>query len=283
MGVNNKVLVAVLCSFSLLLLFVIYLAVDTFVPVSDSSVQTTVAAPAETTTVPLVVQTTVSDDGQEHKDINSIPVAEMDNQQLLDLVTAAVNKTRSYQGQVTVNHIESFEANILECSGGSTVTSLVNTIVGIVTKPVDEILEFNGGFAVDTKDVQLPMLLPEHNAFTLTLDGVKSISGTMNGDNKVVFIEIIEEVVDEKSVPPVNASSLGFFDVSSYDTGILKIEYCQFDYTGSTMEIHIRPDGYVDYADYKMPMTVEGTGSGAGLRGTAKFEGYQQEVWKFNW
>ena len=283
MRVNNKVLAAILFSCSLLLLVVIYLAVDTFVPVPVSSMQTT-AQQVETTTVPLIVQTTVPDIIQNNiPDADTVQISEMSNQQLLDLVTDAVNKTRSYQGQVTVNHVESFEANILECSGGSAVASIVNTIVGIVTKPVDEILEFSGGKAVDSKDVELPMLLPEHNAFTLTLDGVKTISGTTNGENKVVFIEIIEEIVDEKTVPAVNASSLGFFDVSSYDTGVLKIEYCQFDYTGSTMEIHIRPDGYVDYANYKMPMTVEGTGSGAGMRGSAKFEGYQAEEWRFNW
>ena len=58
MRVNNKVLAAILFSCSLLLLVVIYLAVDTFVPVAVSSMQTT-AQQVETTTVPLIADALV--------------------------------------------------------------------------------------------------------------------------------------------------------------------------------------------------------------------------------
>lgn len=295
MRINNKILVAVLCSFTILLVFVCYLAVDTYLPVAQddtpvvnqsshditvppTSQQIIVQPPVENTT-----ESVVENEITTQSTPNVTSVSDMTDQQLLDVLTAAINKTRGYKDNVTVNHTESFEANILECSGGSVVKSVANTIVGMVTKPVDEVLSFSGGKATDSKDVVIPILLPQFDAFTLKLNGVKSISGSMNGSVTVIKVELVREVVDLFTVPEVNASALGYLDINTYDTSILEVGEATIDYTGSTLEIHIRPDGYVSYAKYKMPMIVDGSATGAGISGSAVFEGYQAEEWQFNW
>lgn len=295
MGINNKLLAAILGAFVILLVFVGYLAVDTFIPAvkEDNPVINQGNQSAVTTTLQQIIEQPVADNNttvpsvqnevttQSDTVVNS--VSSMTDQELLDYLTAAINKTRAFTGNVTVNHTESFEANILECTGGSVVKSIANTIVGMVTKPVDEVLSFNGGKATDSKDVVIPILLPQFDAFTLKLNGVKSISGSMNGNIAVIKVELVREVVDIFTVPEVNASALGFLDINTYDTSVLEVGEATIDYIGSTLEIHIRPDGYVSFAKYKMPMIVDGSASGAGISGSAVFEGYQAEEWLFNW
>lgn len=287
MKLNNKLLGAILFSFVALLVFVGYLAAGMFEAVRVEKPQTEVVQTTlpeqpqqmqETTTAAVLVP-----DSAETTTDGSIPVSAMNEQQLLDTLTQAVLKTRGYSGNLTVDHEESFEAEIIECSGGPVVVSVANTIVGMVTKPVDEILNFNGGKAVDSKDVELPILLPQYDNFTLKLDGVKSINGTMNGNNIVINVLLVEETAVLDTIPPVNASAMGYLNVNLYDTSMLTITAGKVDYIGSTMEIHIRPDGYVDYAEYVMPMHIEGAANGAGISGTAIFEGQQKEIWKFNW
>lgn len=290
MKVNNKFLGVILFLFTALLVFVIYLAAGMFESVKVESadnefVQTTlpqqIQPSFEITTVPLQVHE--QDSSSVPSDDSNQSVSDMTPQQLLDTLTQAINKTRSYTGNVTVNHTESFEAEIIECTGGSVAASVANTIVGMVTKPVDEVLNFSGGKALDSKEVELPILLPQYDDFTLQIDGIKSITGTMDGNNTVIKVLLVEETAVLDTIPPVNASAMGYLNVNLYDTSVLTITAGKVDYVGSTMEIHIRPDGYVGYARYVMPMHIEGAANGAGISGTAIFEGQQAETWKFNW
>lgn len=214
---------------------------------------------------------------------SAINVSGMTSQQLLDTLASAINKTKAYTGNVTVSHVESFEANVTECTGGSIVKSVANTIVGMVINPVDEVLSFSGGKATNSENEVVPILLPQKGSFTLNMNGVKSISGTMNGNEAVIRVNLVPEVVDLYTVPTANASAIGYLDINSYDTSILEITSAKINYVGSSFEVHIRPDGYVSYAKYEMPMNVEGSAKSGSISGSAVFDGQQTEIWQFNW
>lgn len=306
-------LISVLCSLIVLLVVVGCLAFNMYKPVaasknndiagvntittgaavqSDNGVQnqntadTTVGSQqgAETTNASTAQQNVSGEAVQNSENaVLNVPVSAMSDQQLLDTLTAAINKTKAYAGTVTVDHIESFEANVTECSGGTVVKSVANTIVGMVINPVEEVLAFSGGKATNSDDEVLPILLPEKGNFTLSMSGVKSISGSMNGNDIVIKVQIIQEQVDLYTVPAANASAIGYLDINSYDTSILEITSGKIDYVGSTMEVHIRPDGYVSYAEYAMPMNVEGSAKSGSISGSAVFDGQQSEIWQFNW
>lgn len=312
---NDKKLIAVLCSLIVLLIVVVGLAFSVYKPDTANKVEynisgttvssgentqqttrpnistgntTTVIQSADNTTNVIAQQnpanqqsSTASQTETETK--TAANVAAMTNQQLLDTLTAAVNKTKAYTGNVTVNHIESFEANVTECTGGSIVKSVANTIVGMVINPVDEVLSFSGGNATNSDGEILPILLPQNDNFALSIGNIKSISGAINGSDTVIKVQLVQESVDLYTVPAANASAIGYLDINSYDTSVLEITSATINYVGSSFEVHIRPDGYVSYAKYEMPMNVKGSAKSGSISGSAVFDGQQTEVWKFNW
>lgn len=214
---------------------------------------------------------------------STVNVSSMSNSELLDTLTVAVNKTKAYKGSFSVNHTESFTADVTECTGGSLVKSVANTIIGMVVKPVDEVLYFNNGSATDSEGETSYILLPQSGNFSLSLNGVSLITGLMNGNNSVIKVTLIPETVGLYDVPPVNASALGYLNVNNFDTSLLEITSATINYKGSTIEVHIKPDGYVSYAKFTLPMNAEGSAKAAGISGSAVFDGVQTEIWQFNW
>ncbi len=203
--------------------------------------------------------------------------------EILAKATEAVNKTKAYGNNVTVNHRESFDATVTECTGGTIVQSVANMMVGWVVKPVDETLNFANGKAVNSEGETVSLILPQKNGFNLSEDGVKSASVNVVNNEYVIKINIVEENVGMHDIPRHNASAVGYLDVASFDLSFLTIESAQINYKGSAVELHINSQGYVTYAEYHIPLLIKGSGNGAGISGSVTFDGEQTEVWSMNY
>lgn len=203
----------------------------------------------------------------------------MSGEQLLALLTDAVNKTKSYSGALTVRHVESFDANVTECTGGSLVAQVVNSLVGMVVKPTNETLSFSGGTAVNAEGETVTLLLPQEGNFRLTMSGIDSISAYPDGVNTVVNVTLIPESVGMHDTPTANAAGVGFLDVSSLDLSLIEVTKADIRYTGSTIKAVIAPNGYVTSAEYTIPLHVEGSAQAGPIGGSAVFDGKQTETW----
>lgn len=213
----------------------------------------------------------------------SVNASAMTKSEILTILTNAVNKTKAYTGAVTVKHVESFNANVTECTGGSLVVTAANALVGMVLDPTDETLSFSGGTAQNSEGETVTILLPQKGNFTLPMSGIKSISASANGNETVINVTLVEESVGMYDKPAYNAAGVGILDVSTLDLSILEITSADIVYTGSTIEAHIRPDGYISYAKYTIPMHIEGAAKSGVISGSAVFDGMQTETWQFNW
>lgn len=209
--------------------------------------------------------------------------ASLSQQQILDLLTEAVNKTKGYTGTVSVHHTESFSANVTQCTGGSLVAQIANKLIGLVVKPSDETLVFTGGTAVNAQGETVPILLPQKGQFRLTMSGIRSLSAASDGGNTVISVALVPESVGMYEVPAANSAGVGYLDVASLDLSILEVTGAAIDYTGSTIQAVIRPNGYVESVEYTIPLHVEGSAKSGLISGSAVFDGMQTEVWDFNW
>lgn len=253
-----------------------------------------------TTTVPFVENTTLAPDvnndiqtentttgtqtetpAPDAPAVNTDPTG-MSDAEILNMLATAVNKTKAYKDTLSVNHKETFDANVTECTGGSTVAGIANSVVSSIAAPSDEVLTFNGGTAVDSEGETVTILLPQKGEFRLTMDGIKSITATKSGDETIINITLVEETVDHTVFPTHNAAGVGYLDLSTLDLGVLSIDNATMKYPGSTIEAHIGPDGYVTYAQYTISMDVKVNTKGL-LKATVAFEGQQTETWDFNW
>ena len=203
--------------------------------------------------------------------------------QIIATARDAVNKTKAHKGNLKVNHTEGFTANVTECSGGPIVKSVVDLMIGMVVKPVDETLNFQNGKTVNSEGETIPILLPKKGNFTLSESGVKSASIQRSGNEYVIKIKLVEERVGMYDVPTHNAASVGYLDVANFDLSFMEIDSANIVYKGSSLELRINADGYVTYANYKIPLHIDGSAHKGSISGSASFEGEQTEVWKFNW
>lgn len=204
-------------------------------------------------------------------------------EQILSLAKDSVNKTKLYKNNLNVHHKESFEATVTECTGGSIVQSIANLMVGWVVKPVDETLSYSGGFAKNSEGETVPIILPKRNGFELTSKGVASASATRLGSQYVVRISLVPESVDINTVPVHNAGAIGYLDVGSFDISFMEVDSADITYRGSSVELHINSEGYVTYAAYKVPLTIEGSAHKGSISGSATFVGEQSEIWTLNY
>lgn len=212
----------------------------------------------------------------------SPPDTEMSDQQILDMLRDAVNKTKAYSSPLSVHHSESFQANVTDCTGGALVARVVNSLMGAVVKPVDEMLSFDGGTAVDSEGEQVTILLPQKGNFRLEMSGVSAISSSKEGENTVIRVELVPESVGIDQIPTANAAGVGFLDVSTIDISFLEVTKADIDYSGSTIKAVINPQGYVIKAEYVIPLHVEGAASAGAISGYATFDGSQAELWELN-
>lgn len=203
--------------------------------------------------------------------------------QIISKAADAVNKTKAYTGNLTVNHSEGFTADVKECTGGEIVKSIANLMIGWVVKPVDEVLSFQNGKAVNSEGETVPIILPKRNGFSLSKNGVTSATVQQTGNEYIIKINLIEESVGMYEVPTHNASAIGYLDVGSFDISFMEIDSADIVYKGSSIELRINADGFVTYANYKIPLYIKGSAHKGSISGSAVFEGVQTEEWKLNW
>ena len=203
--------------------------------------------------------------------------------QIISKARDCVNKTKAYTGGLTVNHSENFTADVTECTGGDVVKGVVNLMVGMVVKPVNETLTYQNGKAVNSEGETVPIILPKRGNFSLSESGVKSASVQLSGNEYVIRISLISESVGMYDVPTHNAASVGYLDVAGFDLSFMEIDSADIVYKGSSLELRINADGYVTYANYKIPLHIEGSAHKGSISGSAVFEGEQTEEWKLNW
>lgn len=204
-------------------------------------------------------------------------------QEIVSFVTSAVNKTKAFTGQVSVNHSESFSATVTKAPGGSVIQNIANKIIGSVVKPTDEVMNFSGGKAVNSEGETVPLLLPKRNNFSLNPAGVAQASATQSGRDIVVTLKLVKETGTLTAHPPYHAGSLGYLDASDVDLGPVTLDYLDIDYTGSTMVITVNENGYAAAADYSIPIEVRCKGKALGITAEVECVGEQSEKWTVNW
>ncbi len=203
--------------------------------------------------------------------------------QILSKAKDAVNKTKAYTHNLTVNHSETFSANVTECSAGGIVRTVVDLMIGWVVKPVQETLIYENGRAINSEGESVPVMLPKKNNFSLTEKGVKSASVQLLGNEYLIRINLIEESVGMYDVPKHNASSIGYLDIANFDLSFMEIDSADIVYKGSSVELRINAEGFVTYANYRIPLHIEGSAHKGAISGSATFEGEQTETWIFNY
>ncbi len=201
-------------------------------------------------------------------------------EQIVSKMTTAINQTKGYKNNLAVHHSESFVANITECTGGAIGQRVANTLVGAVVKPTDQTLNFSNGTAVTAEGETTQILLPKNGQFTLSPAGVKSAKAYQEGDKTVLVVTLIQENVDEKTIPYHNSRGVGYLDVAGIDLMGMTITDGEIQYLGSSIMIKINQAGYVTYAKYTIPLHVYGEGAKGSLSGYAVFDGAQTEIWE---
>ena len=200
--------------------------------------------------------------------------------EILSKMTAAINHTKAYKGNLAVHHSESFTANITECTGGAIGQRVANSLVSAVVKPTDQTLNFSNGMAITNEGEQTQILLPKNGQFALSADGIKSANAYQEGNLTVLMVTLVQENVDQVKVPQHNSRSIGYLDPNSVDLMGMTINSGEIQYLGSSIMVKINPAGYVTYARYTIPLHVYGEGSKGSLSGYAVFDGEQTEIWE---
>lgn len=200
--------------------------------------------------------------------------------EILSKMTAAINQTKAYKGNLAVHHSESFTANITECTGGAIGQRVANSLVSAVVKPTDQTLNFSNGMAITNEGEQTQILLPKNGQFSLSADGIKSAKAYQEGNLTVLMVTLVQENVDQVKVPQHNSKSIGYLDPGSVDLMGMTINSGEIQYLGSSIMVKINPQGYVTYARYTIPLHVYGEGSKGSLSGYAVFDGEQTEIWE---
>lgn len=201
-------------------------------------------------------------------------------EQIVSKMTTAINQTKGYKNNLAVHHSESFVANITECTGGAIGQRVANSLVSAVVKPTDQTLNFSNGTAVTAEGETTQILLPKNGQFTLSPAGVKSAKAYQEGDKTVLVVTLIQENVDEKTIPYHNSRGVGYLDVAGIDLMGMTITDGEIQYLGSSIMIKINQAGYVTYAKYTIPLHVYGEGAKGSLSGYAVFDGAQTETWE---
>lgn len=245
---------------------------------SSENVQTTV--PSEMPSVSVTEPSTAPPVSEPPKtDYSSYSKA-----QIISTYAEALEKTRAFAGNLTVDHTEAFTADIKEANPGGALTELLaSNIVKLVGSEGQQTLNYSGGKATNADGESVPILLPQRTSFSLPEEGVKS--AVISEENGMVHITLtlIPETVSMGQVPKYNSTSIGYLDTSDMDFKIITISRVDIGYTGSVIDAYIRPDGYISSVNYTINMSTYAELSGMGITGYGVLEGAQTEKWKLNW
>ncbi len=235
-------------------------------------------------TQPQVTQPQVT---QPQTEITTAPVQEeisYTKAEIINIYSEALNKTRGYTGALTVNHSESFTADIKDAHPGGALTELLaSNIVKLVGSEGQQTLSYNGGTAVNKDGETVPILLPQRTSFSLPESGVADASLTKTGDKTRIRLVLVPETVTMGQVPPYNAGAIGYLDTSDMDFKIITISRVDITYPGSVIDAVIRADGYIESVTYTINMSTYAELSGMGISGYGTLEGAQTEKWNLIW
>ncbi len=250
---------------------------DVSVP-SSEQIQTTL--PAEIPSVPPAEPSTAPPVSEPPKtDYSSYSKA-----QIISTYAAALEKTRAFTGNLTVDHTEAFTADIKEANPGGALTELLaSNIVKLVGSEGQQTLNYSGGNATNADGETVPILLPQRTSFSLPEEGVKSAAISEENGMVHITITLIPETVSMGQVPKYNSTTIGYLDTSDMDFKIITISRVDIGYTGSVIDAYIRPDGYISSVNYTINMSTYAELSGMGITGYGVLEGAQTEKWKLNW
>lgn len=201
--------------------------------------------------------------------------------EILNYLSQSVNKTKQLKGTFTVHHTESFTADILECTGGNIGKLVANKLMGYVVKPSEEDYSFSNGRCTTAEGENVEILLPKNGAFSVYNEGVSSAKAYTEGEYTVISIKLVEEDCGFSDVPKYNKNAIGYLNPSEFDLMGIEISDAQINYLGSTVTMKIDRNGYVKFAEYKIPLYVSGKGAKGSLSGYAVFNGEQTETWVF--
>lgn len=204
--------------------------------------------------------------------------------EIIDIYSDALNKTRAYAGALTVNHSESFTANIKDAHPGGALTELLaSNIVKLVGSEGNQTLTYNGGYAVNKDGETVPVLLPQRTHFNLPEAGVADAVLSKSGDKTHIRITLVPETVTMGQVPTYNSGAIGYLDTSDMDFKIITISRVDITYPGSVIDAVIRADGYIESVTYTINMSTYAELSGMGITGYGTLEGAQTEKWNLIW
>lgn len=249
----------------------------------------TTAAPAVETTQPVVLVPETTEPPVIVPETTLPAVTEPDyssytKAEILKTYKEALEKTRSYTGALTVNHTESFDANVKDAHPGGALTELLaNNIVKLVGSEGQQTLSFNGGKATNADGETVPVLLPQRTSFSLPEEGIKDASVSKEGDKLRIKMVLVPETVSMGEVPKYNSSAIGFLDTSGMDFKIITISRVDITYSGSVIDALIRSDGYIESVIYTINMSTYAELSGMGITGYGTLEGAQTEKWALQW
>ena len=249
-------------------------------PETTAAPDTTAAPATEATTAAPAPETTAAPDNNAAQ----TDFSGYDKAQILNFLAAAVNKTKSYTGNITVNHKESFTSTVTNVSpGGALVTQALNFVKDLVLKPSEEVYSFSGGTATTSEGETTQLLLPKDKAFSLPPEGVASATIANEGDKVHVVLTLSpEEVNSLAAVPAYNSSAIGYLNLDG-KFKVIQIQELTIKYPGSKIDAFVRADGYVDSVTYTITLDASAKAKGMGISGTADFYGDQVEIWKINW
>lgn len=249
-------------------------AVNNVIPEETTGVSVN---PEATTATPVIPEDTTSA-------VNEPDYSSYTKKQIIDTYAEALKKTRGYTGALTVNHTESFDADIKEANPGGALTELLaSNIVKLVGSEGQQTLNFNGGYATNADGETVPILLPQRTDFSLPEAGVSSAVIEKSGDKTKIRIVLVSETVSMGQVPTYNSTAIGYLDTSNMDFKIITISRVDITYPGSVIEAVIRSDGYIESVTYTINMSTYAELSGMGITGYGTLEGAQTEKWELNW
>ena len=207
-------------------------------------------------------------------------------QQILDKLTLAMNTTKSSTGNCTAHHKEGITVEITDCPGGNTVKNLITPLVDKFTQPTEEDITFTNGAGTNAKGeaVTFNSVPPVDKNFSLPAAGVASATASSDGTNTVITVTLVEEKTTLASpVPQYTSNVIGYLNLNNLDLGSVKIDSCDFIYTGSSVTATIDSNNRLVNVKYRLPMAVTGSGSMGFIKATVGFTGEQNEEWSFNW
>ena len=198
----------------------------------------------------------------------------------VQLVQDAVNRTKDLSGTVNVRHTESFTFTIDSMPGSSVAKSRLNIAIAGLVEPTQEDLTFKGGKAVNSKGETVPLLLPKRQAFSLSPDGVQSFSVEQTDGKTYVTLTLVPETVNKRGqVPEYNAGAIGYLSFGDLDLSMVRVDAFEVNYPGSEISVRIDARGYVEFAQYTVPVQISGSGSAVLVSGDFASHGTQTETW----